>query len=217
MKRKNFFVILSLMVVVSCLNNSTWNVDLPVPYLETATYHSAAHCIAMWSAADGVFASEESIAAFLGGGFSYGDLEWAIEIYTDSVGWVTEFPNTDDGQNKALSAVAEGLTNDCPSIVPMYGGDNFWLAKGGHGHYDGYVPIADYMTFHYLEIEDFSMPVGMIKHEFFSTVNNHFIALVGRRRFEIQGLEDYEEFVTAGGTYWGAPPNYVPDPSLPPI
>jgi hypothetical protein len=171
----------------------------------------------MWSAGDGVFQSEDSIASYLGGGFNFSDLEWAIEMFTDSSGWVTEFPNTDDGQNRALSAVAKGLTNDCPSIVPMYGGDNFWLAKGGHGHYDDYRPVADYMTFHYLDIEGFSLPVGEIKREFFSVVNNRFVVVVGTRRFEIRGVADYEEFVEAGGTYWGAPPNYVPDPNRPPI
>jgi hypothetical protein len=151
---------------------------------------------------------EEDIWNFLGYGFSFIDIEFAIFLFTEHTGWQAIFPNNDEGQNMALSAVSSSLENDSPSILPMYGGDVFWLAIGGSGYHDGYRPVADEISFHYLGFEDQWFSVGRIKNEFFRPADGDYIAFVGERQYEIWGLQDYNEFKSLGGTYHGAPLDY---------
>jgi hypothetical protein len=208
----SLIVLLSLLSVMSCDND--WQVDIYVPYFESTTDFSPAHCVAMWSAKDGRWESEETIANSISCLSSLDCLmttETAIWNYTNSQAWITDRPNSDGGQNEALATVRAALKGDSPGIVPFLRDEHF-LCNGARGHLDDGRKIADAMRFHVLSRSNWWHSVSEIKL-WFLPIHNKYLVIVGAPGFESIGLSDYQQFVADGGTYSGAPGNYVPGTS----
>jgi hypothetical protein len=194
-----------------CLPDPEWSHTINVPHFESTTNFSGAHCIAMWSAYDNKWINEEIIAMSISPVEGYTQLcsmEEAIFMYTNSVGILSEFPNTDDGQNKALSVASISLKYLCPSILPM-ALNTYWLVNGARGYYDGYRKVADKMRYHFFNYNNRWMYAADLKCGF-RNIGGRFFALIGDRLFENEGVDKYLIFKSEGGTYEGAPLNYKP-------
>lgn len=213
---KKFFLILiaiySILFIYGCDDDHDWHYRINVPFIETSTYVTAASSIAMWSAYDGFSVPEETIVNFIlnpDGSVNHWYMELAIGEYTNSIGWMSEFPNTDNGQNMALSAVSSSLEHGCCSILPLINAHYVPVTRA-EGHYNGALMVAEGIWFHAYDSPNMYLSSGELKHIFYMPINGSFIAFEGRRLYETRGLANYYLFKNSGGTYLGAPANYYP-------
>jgi hypothetical protein len=133
----------------------------------------------------------------------------AINMYTMSVGFKSSFEASDAGQNSALSGVSESLENYCCAILPLID-QHYVPVVMAHGHEVNGEPIADTIGFHAYDAPDQVLTGGPLKNTFYRPINGKYIAFLGRQIYMENGLDDYNWFVSEGGTYLGAPRYYVP-------
>jgi hypothetical protein len=206
--------VLLLIVGTSCDDHPDWQDDIHVPYFESTTDNSAAHCVALWSAYDGRWISESVIADSmncLSGLDCLNAVESGINTYTWSIAWESALPGTDAGQNEALAISRAAIVDHSPAILPFWE-DEFFLLTAASGSHDGIRKIAEEMRFHILHREDKWISVSDVKVWFIPIHNYHFV-ITGSPSHRSIGIQEYQQFVDEGGTYLGAPKNYNPDTS----
>lgn len=207
-------VLLPLIASVGCDDGDRWEEGVYMPYLESTTGHSAAHCVAMWSNWNGPGIPEDIIITTLNcmsGLECINALPDAISYYTGSIGWLLDFPNSDAGQNEALATVREANYDQQPAIVPFFG-EEFFLAIQYRGERQNGVPIAEEMRFHNLSRDGFWVLIADVKM-WFEPMYGKYLIVVGDRSYKPVALQNYQQFCEEGGTYLGAPRDYTPDTS----
>lgn len=208
-----FCCIAVLIVPLStCAPDKDFEEYIPLPFVECTNGVSASSAIATWALYDDIMVDQDYILSCIVNNDStinFYAMADAIELFTKSVGWVAEFPATDNGQNQALSGIVECLRQDCCSILPLIG-DHFVPVCGAKGHWENNKPEADLITFHAYNAPNQSLWVNALKNTYYKPINGKFIAFLGRRLDMINGLTDYNWFVQNDGTYYGAPLNYKP-------
>jgi hypothetical protein len=83
-----------------CDDHPDWQDDIHVPFFESITGNSAAHCVAMWSAYDDRWVSESVIAdtmSCLSGLDCINAIESGINNYTGSIAWISDTEGSDAG------------------------------------------------------------------------------------------------------------------------
>lgn len=205
-------VVLTLIVSIGCYEEPDWRVDIYVPYFESVTHSSPAHCVALWSNYHGPAHSEYIIEQDIGGGNSLSliySTEAAITNHTYSTGWVLNFPSSDAGQNEALSSVYASIDDDFPGIVPAFE-EMYFLATGAEGDYEGFDQVAKRVRFHTQNWDNRWESVGTVK-SWFWPISNSYRVIVGSQSYRDVGIMHYTQFIENGGTYLGAPKNYQPE------
>jgi hypothetical protein len=159
----------------------------------------------VWAHQDGI----KSSILNADGTVNHAKMVLAINMFTMSVGFKESFENSDAGQNSALSGVSASLKHYCCSILPLIG-QHYVPVVISHGHWVNDLRIADYIAFHAYDAPDQVLNAGPLKNTYYKPINGQYIAFLGRQLYRDQGLEDYSWFVSEGGTYRGAPRDYVP-------
>lgn len=207
-------VVLPLIALIGCYDGDRWEEGVNVPYFESTTGHSAAHCVALWSNWNGPGIPEDVIITTLNcmsGLECINALPDAISYYTGSIGWQLDFPNSDAGQNEALATVREANHDQQPAIVPFFGDEFFLAIKYGGSKQDG-VRIAERMRFHNLTRDGLWEFISEVKI-WFKPMYGKYLIVVGDRSYKTIALQNYQQFCEEGGTYLGAPKDYTPETS----
>jgi hypothetical protein len=203
---------------LGCFEEPPNSILLSVPYYSwLCEGYCAMACIQMWAAYTGRSVQQDEIASTIGGAWPSPDqVVTGVNIFTNSIGWL-EFESAYNPyhQDVCIAYSIASIQDSCPSIMPFYGGmdSHGILAIGFQWHEDGIgTPIADFMTYHdpnpnygnNIEI------TGATLKQYFLPCNGYYFVIVGRRFYINLGLEGYNAFSAAGGTYYGAGPDYEP-------
>ena len=212
--KKLFLISITIFMILlpNCQPNPIFHYEIDVPFIANTNGVSASSAIAMWSAYDGVWAGQDFILPYIlnaDGTVNHALMVNMINICTNSVGFKSSFENSDAGQNSAISGVSESLENDCCAILPLID-QHYVPVVMAHGHEINDQPIADKIGFHAYDAPDQVLLAGPLKKTFYRPINGKYIAFLGQQLYRDEGLSDYAWFVSEGGTYWGAPRNYVP-------
>lgn len=212
-KKKLFLISITVFLILlpNC-GDPIFQYDINVPFIANTNGVSASSAIAMWSAYDGIWAHQDGIKSDIlnaDGTVNHTKMVMAINMYTNSVGWKSSFPATDAGQNSALSGVSESLERECCSILPLIG-NHYVPVVMSKGREIDYKPRADTIGFHAYDAPDQILTAAALKNTFYRPIGGKYIAFLGERIYQEDGLDDYNWFVEEGGTYLGAPINYVP-------
>jgi hypothetical protein len=157
---------------------------IDLPFIQCTTGYSAASAIAMWAAFDGNYATEEDVLGLIlnaDGTVNHSKMEHAIWTVTNSTGWVSEFPATDNGQNQALSAIENSLKQNCCSILPLIDG-HYVPVFLVHGHKVNGVPKAQTVGFHAYDQPNQSLTVSALKSTFYKPINGKMVAFIGKSK-----------------------------------
>lgn len=205
----------------SCPGELPNRITLNVPYYPwLADGYCAIACIQMWGAYDGIFTSQSEIANAIGTWPNPYQVANGVNMYTNSVGWL-EFESAYNPYNQDLCIAYSiaSVQDSCPSIMPFYGGQEVHsiLAIGFQWHEDGAgTPIAEYITYHDPDSvlgPSIEISGSRLKSRFLPS-NGYYFTIVGRQDHIDSGIGGYNAFCEAGGTYYGAPPDYRPNPVL---
>jgi len=195
-----------------CAPDKDFEKYIDLPFVECTNGVSASSAIATWALYDGMWVDQDYILSCIinaDGSLNFYAIEDAIDLFTDSVGWMEQFPATDNGQNQAISGIAECVDRKCCSILPLIGG-HFVPVRGARGHWENNKPVADLIAFHAYDAPYQALWANALKNTYYKPINGKFIAFLGRRLDMINGLAEYDWFVQNDGTYYGAPLNYEP-------
>lgn len=207
------FIAAVILPLTQCGPDNDFDEYLPdFPFVECTNGVSASSAIATWAIYDGYWASQDIVLSLIlnaDGTLNYYAMVDTIELLTDSVGWLEQFPATDNGQNQALSGIVECLERNCCSILPLIGG-HYVPVFGAQGHWENNKPVADLISFNAYDAPYQSLWVNALKSTYYKPINGKFIAFLGRKKDMTDGLSDYNWFIQNDGTYYGAPLNYEP-------
>lgn len=212
--KKLFLISITVLFILfpNCQPNPTFHYEIDVPFIANTNGVSASSAIAMWSAYDGVWTGQDFILPLIlnpDGTVNHNMMVSTINACTDSVGWKSSFSATDAGQNSALSGVSKSLQYHCCSIIPLIG-NHYVPVVMAEGRWVNGEPRADIIAFHAYDAPDIVLVSAPLKNTFYRPIGGKYIAFLGRRAYMNEGLDDYNWFVSEGGTYLGAPRDYEP-------
>lgn len=209
-------VMVCVLILFGCPTlKKDFKLQIPFMYAESENYCAVA-CIQMWAWYDGnTFFTQDEIAQDLGAPTSLSMTEWGVNLFTNSIGWTEIRPASNYSQDLCITASVESYKQDCPSIMPFYGGQHGVLTTGYkyHDDQDGR-PIADAMYYHDpmpgVGGAHLCLSAEVLKEGFYTPVQGYYYVIVGDRMFAASAVDAYDAFLDAGGTYYGGPTNYNP-------
>jgi len=215
--RKVLFLIVLIGFFVGCYDDPPDNiVQLNVPYYawDTDGYCSVA-CIQMWAAYDGYCISQSVISSYVGIPTTPEKTASGICQFTNAVGYVEWEPDLGNYyQDLCISYSIASVEDRCPSIMPFNQGNHAIITVGYQYHIDGGgVPIADNMTFHDPDPnqgDNLNITAANLKIRF-EPSNGYYFVVVGFNVYVNIGIDGYNSFLMAGGTFYGGPVNYFPE------
>jgi len=139
-------------------------------------------------------------------------IAWFLSCETVSEAVEIPYPATDDGQNQALSMLNEYVARKEGSIMILVG-EHFVPVVKTKGHYDkNGNEIADYIWFHAYDKGYQCLAVAPLKQYYMKPRDGKIWIIVCQYTPELKATaaSNYQWFKDNGGTYYGAPANYVP-------
>lgn len=215
-----------LLMNLKCPGSKLENhIDLYVPYFEQeTTYYCAIACIQMWAAKDGITATQQEIANYIGMGVCGVNpmlLERGVAHFTCSEGYLALKSIWEPGaQGDLISATITGVKYGIPSIMPFFV-DHTVLIKGYKYREDiPGKPIAIEAYYHDPNRNPNQRRTAAQLSSNFDPSGSTYWVLVGFPDLMDMGIDGHNAFILSGGTYYGGPSYYdpkglTPDPSLP--
>jgi hypothetical protein len=191
---------------------------LNVPYYSQEGYpnYCAVACIRMWAAYSGNQVTMQEIADYVGvgpDGVLPRNIEKGVGNFTSAEGYMPVKSVLEPGaQGDLIGATVIGVKNGYPSIIPVYNADHAVLSIGNEWHEDeNYRPIADVIYFHDPNVgPNRKRAANIFLGAYFTPSYGRYWLIVAFPDFLDDGIEGHDEFVMAGGTYYGGPVHYDP-------
>lgn len=195
--------------------------NLWVPYFwqECSNWCGIA-CVQMWADKDGWYVDQEDIATqigVVGNNFAHPyQLEMGVGAYTCADGYLEARAwHEVGGKGELLGAIVAGIRAGYPAIMP-FGGNHAVLVTGYRWREgsDG-SPIA--ISYYYHDPDgrpDQEIGAAEVERLFDCGFSDIWV-IVGFPEFVWEGIEGHNQFIVAGGTYYGGPETYDPEDIVP--
>lgn len=220
MRQKVTLLLIPVLLICffECGSPTPKKIILDVPFYSQGEYdyYCAVACIKMWAAYDGNLKTLHEIAAFVGVGMSGvepDDIVKGVGNFTASEGYkAMKNEDAPGAQGDLISATVVGVKDGYPSIIPIYFGNHAIIARGYEWH-DGLndKPIADRIYFH--DPNDFpnrTRTAGDFMNAYFFPSRGKYWVILAFEFFLDDGIDGHDDFIMAGGTYYGGPIIYDP-------
>ena len=219
-----FFKLAILISVILFLTCSCFDppiqkkLTLSVPYHAQTKYnYCAIACIQMWADYKGACPSQEDISIAIPVspyGLNPHEIVKGVKEYTNGYGFLARRDLGCEGaRGDIMGAIYQGIRKNFPSIMFFFDGTHTVLAKGYGWHDSNGVPVIDSIYFHdpdeYYWGADYAITIADLKF-YFTPGANEYYAVIAEEYLLFKGIQRHDEFVQAGGTYYGGPRYYNP-------